>query len=203
VLRTLVARSGRIMTTSWMLRRLDYLTHQHHAASDAERIALLRPSATRALYGEYLTKLYGFEQPIESATSTLARSLACARPRARMLRADLLALGRARVPLAPRPQPRTVAEALGWCYVVERGRLLHGVLHRHLSVVLPEEIEIAGSYLASHAGGAGVRWHELGEVLDRVATTPAIVERVVVAAHSAFRRQRLWFHQAALASRAA
>jgi heme oxygenase len=191
------------MTTSWMLRRLDYVTYNHHAASDAERIALLRPNATRAMYVEYLAKLFGFEQPVESATGSLARELACARPRARLLRADLLALGLVRVAVAPRPQPRTIAEALGWCYVVERGRLLHGVLHRHLSTRLPHELDIAGSYLASHEGTAGARWEELGQMLDRVATSTAAIERVVVAAHAAFRRQRLWFHPVVASHRAA
>jgi len=186
-----------------MITRLEHATCHEHVAADADRLALLRPTATRAAYVAYLVGLYGFEAPIENGLGTAIVSLPHARPRASLLRADLLVLGEARIPLAPCPPVRTAAEALGWLYVVERGRLLHGVLHRHLATVMPHEVSVAGSYLASHAGTAGMRWRELGQELDRVARSAASVDVIVASALAAFRRQRLWFHHARAARHAA
>jgi heme oxygenase len=186
-----------------MLARLEHATCHEHVAADADRLALLRPTATRAEYVEYLVGLYGFEAPVETGLAVTIASLPNARPRTALLRSDLLVLGEAHIPLAPRPMPRTPAEALGWLYVVERGRLLHGILYRHLGTVLPHELDVAGSYLASHAGTTGIRWRELGDVLDSVARSRASVEATIANALAAFCRQRLWFQHARTARHAA
>lgn len=185
---------------SWMVEHLDWETRHHHVAADLDRVQLLRPNATRADYVDYLVRLYGFEAPVELAVATVAELAGVLRYRRRapMLAADLLALGQAtpRIRTAPRPTLRSAADALGWLYVVERGRQLHGVLHRHLSLRIPHEIYVAGSYLASQANATGARWCELGEALDRVAHAAPLADRIVRCAQVAFRRQRAWFEHA-------
>lgn len=71
--------------------------------------------------------------------------------------------------------------------------LLHGVLRRHLERRLPEQIARAGAYLAGNERAAGARIRELGAALDGLARSPGSVDRVIVAAHAAFRSQRHWF----------
>jgi heme oxygenase len=191
----------RAMSTSWMLERLEHHTWAHHVAADAPRIALLRPNVTRAAYLDYLTKLYSFEAPVETALAgSGVAALECAKPRAAQLRADLLALGQPRVATGAPPMLRNGAEALGWLYVVERCRLLHGVLHRQLAACLPHEMAAAGSYLAAQCGTTAVRWDELGATLDAAARSTAVVELIAATAHAAFRRQRLAHTSAAHAA---
>jgi heme oxygenase len=83
-----------------------------------------------------------------------------------------------------------VEQALGWLYVVERGRRLNALLHHHLVRRLPAELAIAGNYLLASTP-AGNRWHELGEALDRVGRYNAPAEQIINAAHRAFRALRL------------
>ncbi len=40
--------------------------------------------------------------------------------------------------------------------------------------VLPHELEVAGSYLASHSGTTGIRWRELGQVLFEELELPVL-----------------------------
>jgi heme oxygenase len=194
-------------SASWMIARLDRDTRTHHARADVERLALLRPNALRDEYVDYLVKLYGFEAPIEEALANAPDLAAVVRYRRRseLLAADLMTLGKNPVALRSIDPPAiaSLAEALGWLYVVERGRLMHGILHRHLAKVLRTEVSTAGCYLASHIGSAGARRHELGVALDRVARSVLTAQVISATAHAAFRRERRWFEGADASSEAA
>ncbi len=183
-----------------MLARIKRETQGQQAAADADRLEPLRFTATLTSYSSYLTQIYGFEAPIESAflgTSELGQ-LADLRWRSqvRLLRSDLAALGivdPTKLPTTLIPRFATLADAFGWMYVVEQSAVAHGQLHRHFSRWLPHPLVAAGCYLVGGERGVQKRLNELGVVLDSYATKPEIATKIVDAARIAFRRQRLWF----------
>jgi heme oxygenase (biliverdin-IX-beta and delta-forming) len=181
------------MSGSWMLRQLDYVTRQHHVPADAGRLALFNQGVTADRYVEFLSRLYSFEAPIESRWKRmpeLARVLDVERRiRTPFLLADLHALG-AQPELLPAPTFVGVEQAMGWMYVVERGRRLNGMLHRHLQRRLPREAMLGGNYLVASAS-SGARWEELGRALDKVAFNSAATDQIINAAHRAFRALRM------------
>jgi heme oxygenase len=77
-------------------------------------------------------------------------------------------------------------------YVIERPLLASAVIRGHLAAQLPAEMLHASSYFMCYAGQVGAMWRELGEAMDHVAATPAIADRIVVAAHDAFRTFHRW-----------
>ncbi len=178
---------------SWMLAQLEYATRTHHIAADAGRIALLAGAITRDRYEEYLGKVYAYEAPIEARWQKIEglESIVDIRPRLRagFLLSDLTAL-------AQRPEPPAAAtfvgveQALGWMYVVERGRRMNALLHRHLVRRIPQVVAIAGNYLDA-SSPCGIRWQQFGDALDRFATNHVIVEQLLNAANRAFRFQRV------------
>jgi heme oxygenase len=179
--------------TSWMLAQLDFATRQHHMGADAGRIALLAGPLTRERYEEYLSRTFAFEAPIElrwQRTEGL-ESVVDLRPSLRVgfLISDLAALN-LRPDIAQPASFVGVEQALGWMYVVERGRRMNGLLHRHLIRRLPQVIAIAGNYLNA-SSPCGSRWQQFGDSLDRFATNHVIVEQIINAAHRAFRTIRL------------
>lgn len=185
---------------SWMLARLKRETQGLRASADEGRLEPLRTTATLADYVTYLSRVYGFEAPIEAAfaaTSGLGQVIDLRwRPQIRLLKSDLMALGivdPTRLPATPAPRFATATEALGWMYVVEQNALLHGQILRHFARSLPNQLATAACYLTGVQRLAGTRLDDLGVVLDAHATRPEIATKIVDAACTAFRRQRLWF----------
>jgi len=183
-----------------MLPRLKRETSSHHLAADNDRMALVGAVVDRETYGRYLTRIYGFEAPLE-ARLAVTRGLdevidLRAHRQVRLLRSDLSTLGvvdPAKLPrcsIEPLDDP---AEALAWMYVIARNTLFHAVVERHLRACAPELARRAGAYLAMHPHAIGTRLREIGLALDRVATAPAIADRVVAAARNAFSIQHRWY----------
>lgn len=176
----------------WMLAQLDFATRAHHVHADAGRMALLGGPITRARYEEFLARLYAFEAPVERRWQEIAElgHIVELAPRLRtgFLVSDLTTLGVAVEPPVPAPFVG-VEQALGWMYVVERGRRLNALLLRHLARRLPREITIAGNYLAA-SSPCGARWQQLGAALDRYASDHVIAEQIINAAQRAFRSLR-------------
>jgi heme oxygenase (biliverdin-IX-beta and delta-forming) len=183
-----------------MLTRLNLETRALHPEADALWVELLAHGTTPDVYRSTLIAVYGFEAPVEAALSLTAGVSAVVplRPRARtgLLVQDLLTLGCtasfiARLPMCCQivPYP-SVAEALGWLYVVERATLLHETVRRHLEVAQPSLRAFA--YLRAYDGHTGQRWQELGHTLDRVASSEDIAKQIVSAARHAFATQRDW-----------
>jgi heme oxygenase (biliverdin-IX-beta and delta-forming) len=181
------------MSGSWMLRQLDFVTRPHHVPADAGRLALFNQGVTRERYVDFLGRLYSFEAPIEARWKRipeLTRILDVERRiRTPYLLADLHALG-VQPELLPTPSFTGVEQALAWMYVVERGRRLNGMLHRHLQRRLPREAMLGGNYLIA-SSSSGQRWEELGRALDKVAYNSATTDQIINAAHRAFRALRL------------
>jgi len=183
-----------------MLTRLNLETRALHPEADALWVELLSHGTTLDVYRSTLVAAYGFEAPVEAALSVTpgVSAVVPLRPRARtgFLVQDLLTLGYtaswiARLPMCCQIVPyRSVAEALGWLYVVERATLLHETVRRHLEVTQPSLRAL--SYLRAYDGHTGQRWQELGQVLDRVATSDETAEQIVAAARDAFATQRAW-----------
>lgn len=188
------------MLPSRMLNRLNHETAVHHKQADGDRLSILEsPGPVR--YRAYLAGLYGFEAPLEAAfemTPGLAVSISRPRAKSDRLVADLRALGLDANAISMLPKcPNLFAfrgepEALGWMYVTERAALLDQTVRHHLAKRLPAQVAVAGSHLAGPAGGAAKRFRELGEILDRIAHVSDVAERVVDAAHDAFRLQHDW-----------
>ena len=174
-----------------MLERLDVETKVHHGPADSARVALLG-NPTRQRYTDYLARVYAFEAPAEwrwIRTAGLDSVIDLA-PRlfAPKLAEDLATLGRF-PDVFPAQAFKGIAHALGWLYVVERGRLMNSMLHRHLVRRLPFESSIAGSYLAG-SGSLGLRWQQLGAALDDIAHNPTMTTQVINGALEAFRLMR-------------
>lgn len=177
---------------SWMLAQLEFATRAHHVAADAGRITLLSGAVTRERYEEYLAKVFQFEAPIEARWQKIIglESVIELKPRLRagFLISDLSALG-LRIESTPVAELVGVEQALGWMYVVERGRRMNALLYRHLVRRLPQQMAVAGNYLNA-SSPCGERWQGLGAALDKFANNHAIVEQIINAAHRAFRAHR-------------
>ena len=186
-----------------VLTRVDDHTSVAGAGADAQRLSLLAEPANIATYRAFLARLYGFEAPAELAfqmTAGLTDVIDVrARLHTRLLRSDLAALGIVDFTTITRciriPRFHSVLEALGWMYVIERGRMLHSILHRHLEEKLPSLAGVAGMYLRSERFAAG-RMRELGATLDSIVTCHADIDDVLVAALGAFRAQARWYSEA-------
>ncbi len=180
-------------TGSWMLQQLDFATRAHHVPADAGRLSLFTAKMTADKYVEFLSRIYSFEAPIEARWKRMPelQRVIDVGPRIRTpyLLSDLAALNAA-PELLPAPNLVGAEQGLGWMYVVERGRRLNGMLHRHLVKRLPRELTIAGNYLLA-SSPSGQRWHELGVVLDRAASDHHQAEQIINAAHRAFRALRM------------
>jgi heme oxygenase len=186
-----------------MLSRLAIATHAHHAVVEELLFgALAKPTLTA--YRAYLTSIYGFESPFEEAFALSGYvPLAFVAPRIKTGRIaqDLLALGLTHADYERLSRRHHIArfssaaQSLGWLYVVERLTLNHGTLRDHLAAALPDEMAVAGSYLAAYDGAAGERWQELRAELDHSASTPAAADVMIAAAHAAFASQIAWLRQ--------
>jgi heme oxygenase len=177
---------------SWMLAQLDFATRAHHVHADAGRMALLSGSVTRERYEDYLVRMFAFEAPVEArwrTTEGLSTIVEVPpRLRAGFLLSDLGALA-IRPEIPPAAPFVGVEQALGWMYVVERGRRMHSLLGRHLARRLPQVMAIASNYLGA-ASPCGLRWQQFGVALDRFATHHVIVDQIINAAHRGFRLLR-------------
>ena len=186
-----------------MLTRLNEETQPHHADADADVDRyLFRPTVTAHDYRTYLSRVYGFVVPLESALS-MAPGLTehidiKARAKGALIVHDLLALGMSMNEVNQLPQCLSVptfrgpAAALGWMYVAERPLLSSAVIRGHLATYLRAEMACASAYLACYSGQVGTMWRDLGLAMDRIAYTPAIADRIVMAAEDAFRVLARW-----------
>jgi len=181
-----------------MLLRLGLETQQHHAVADADRIAVMEASSP-ADYRAQLARILGFEAPVESALAHLLEAaLLRERTKAHWLRRDLMALGleAQAVECIPRYPARitSIAQALGWLFVIERHTLMSGLIRRQLEHRFDQLLCGATSYLAACGDTPGARFRSLCEALDehgsQHATHPTLI---VAAACEAFRAQRQWY----------
>ena len=194
-----------------MLARLDVETHAFHAEADAPWRALVGAHHVgRYEVVEQLVATYGFDAALESAlayTPHLEGFIDVApRFRSGLLAQDLLTLGLTPSAIAGLRQAMiapfaSVAEAFGWLYVHQRATLLFESVRSALVERMPE-IAAATSSLCIHAGKTDVMWDALGPPLDRVARTTAVEDRVVQAAHEAFRTMIAWHRPASAPARA-
>jgi heme oxygenase len=182
-----------------MLVRMAIETTAHHAYADGDRLALM-DARTREQYRSLLARVFGFESVVEAAVARirdLDPHLMRGFLKTPRLRTDLRALGMGSheielLPTANIAPIRTIPHALGWMFVLERHTLLAGLVRRHLTRALPEEIEIASSYLSAHGETPGARFRSFGDALAMYGRRymPA---SIVAAAAEGFRAQRQWY----------
>jgi heme oxygenase len=77
-------------------------------------------------------------------------------------------------------------------YVVERPLLSAAVIRGHLSAFLPREMQRASAYFLCYSGRVGTAWRELGEVMDVVAYSRPIEDRIIAGANECFRVLARW-----------
>jgi heme oxygenase len=196
-----------------VLARLNEATQPHHtlADSDVDRY-LFKPDISAADYRAFLARVYGFLLPVESALALTPGldEVIDVQPRAKAVLVvhDLMALGMTMTEVNELRQCETVptfrgpAEALGWMYVIERPVLASAVLRGHLATYLRAEMAFAASYLSAYAGQVGTLWRELGQVMDRIAYSAVLEERIIASANQGFRALQQ-FQRNDLAQRAA
>lgn len=179
-----------------MLTLLAAETCRYQSVADGDRLLLLAQSSVQK-YRSCLEQIYCFEQPVEAAlarTPGFDPALLRTHLKTIQLANDLRVLGGSIDNIAqPAGAFDDIAQALGWLYVIQRNTLYHGLVLRQLEMLIPEEIQIAGSYLSASEGVAGARMRELGVVLDRAARRGNGEGRVIAAANEALRRQRQWY----------
>jgi heme oxygenase len=194
-----------------MLLRLGFETTVHHATADNDRLSILNAGFDLATYTAFLSRIYGFEAPLDAALAmtTGVDDLVDlrGRTRVRLLRSDLQALCASDPSTLPRCSAvfpfRQPPEALGWMYAVERNTLLHGVIERHLRVRMAETMKVAGAYLSPQIKSTGARLRELGAAMDSAARSSTNADRIVAAAKAAFRCQHGWYEVATPSQRVA
>jgi len=185
--------------------RIDVETRAFHAEADAAWLRLVAPGQTpsRFDYIEQLVASYGFDAPLEAAlayTPHLEGFIDVApRFRSGLLAQDLLAIGLSPSAIAGLRQCMiapfaNVAEACGWLYVHQRATLLYDALRIELIDRLPEVAD-ATSALHVHDGWIGIMWDDLGEIIDDIACSQAVEDRIVRAALEAFRTTLSWYHR--------
>jgi heme oxygenase len=187
------------MLSSWTLRELLRRTKAHHADADLVQLQLLGRVDTLESYRKHLTKLYGFQRPLQScfAADREITSIGLATTtRLVPLRNDLQALGVVNHDLVRLDSSFGVAAAssaqlLGWLFVSERIGLLSTLILRKLKRRLPEDVyDSATAYMTMCSLQAVRRWVQLGVLLDR---HDSALDRVEQGAHDAFAAQRGWF----------
>jgi len=189
------------------LMQLNLATHASHAGVDEAWLELTSERVTRGQYVDRLSRVFGFEGPVEGVlayTPQLNDGLDLdirRRARAGFIALDLIELEvtpaqLSMIPQCPDVAPfTTAAEALGWLYALERSALLHDLVRHHLLARMPE-LESAVSYLSAFRGAAAERWAELGEAIDAVAISPAIFDTIATAATMAFDLAERWYRPA-------
>jgi heme oxygenase len=188
--------------TTGLLARLDVATRHWHAAVDEPWLDLLRPDVSRVDYLAQLVRMYGLVAPFESAckyTTGLGRVLDFRQlTRAGLIAQDLLALGLRPAEVAAVPQCGSItpfhslAEALGWAYVIERSTLLNDGVHRRLVARIPH-INDARAYLSLYDGRVSEQWSTFGRLVDRFGAKPESADEILAAAHTGFATAQQWF----------
>jgi heme oxygenase len=185
------------------LMRLNLDTQAFHAEVDAPWLELTGQSVTRGHYVAQLSRVFGFEAPLEGAlayTTNLGSIIDLRRHmRSGLIAQDLLSLDVTPAQLTAIPQCTkivpfsTATEALGWLYAMERATLLHELVHRHLAPGI-SSMGTACAYISAYANGiAADRWEELGDAMELVAISPVSVEDMTTAAIAAFECAEDWY----------
>ena len=191
----------RFLAVVRLIERIGIETQAFHQEAD-EDVSHLLGSDNPADYRRYLIRSYGFVLPVEhaiAATNDFHRSLQSSRFRKhQLLRRDLEGFHMRpheleRLPLCHVPSFGSPEEAFGWAYVIERETHSHASLYRHLAGVMPGVVAFSSAYIKCYFGVVGEAWTLFGDLLEPVAQAPEAAERVIEAARSAFRAQRLWW----------
>lgn len=180
------------------------------AAQHADVETLLPPSWStlgRDGYGAYLRRMAGFHLPLEERLlaahpwEALGLPDAAARPRAPLLRADLVALGidAAALPQATElPDVRELPRALGVLYVLEGSTLGGQVLAREVS---RGAAGVPTSFLSGAGEATGARWISFGQFAEALAARdPRVTGPAVAAAGETFAALAAWLRGAGAAS---
>ncbi|PWS39053.1 biliverdin-producing heme oxygenase [Falsiroseomonas bella] len=149
-------------------------------------------------YAVLLRRMLGFHAALESrldaveGLDTLGIDLA-ARRRTHLLRADLDWLGAsAAVPLAPLPEIRGPAEAMGALYVAEGSTLGARQLARALDAVLPPG-EAGRRFLIGHGERHGAMWRDCCAAIERCGVEPGARDAMIAGAAATFAAFEAWF----------
>ena len=186
------------MSSSWALRELIDRTKPHHADADLVQLQLLGGATSASSYRAELSRVYGFEKPLQHVFAAHDFQLcgACPRTRISALCSDLTALGVTAhgLPVATDlPLTADRARVFGWFFVAERTAFLSTLLLRRLKKQLAREVfESATAYLASCSRLGAARWRDLGKVLDAHAS-PTTIDDIAAGADEAYASQRRWF----------
>ncbi len=143
-------------------------------------------------YRKLLARMLAFHAPLEERLSHLDWAGTGvdfeSRRKARLLRADLAALGAPSegLPRAALPQLRSLAAGFGCLYVVEGSTLGGKIILRHVERALGLDAARGASFFASYRADVGPMWRAFGEAATAYCSTGPRVDEAVAAAIDTF-----------------
>jgi len=182
------------LAISPVLARLRAETRPYHDAVEQNEFnqALTAGTPSHAATARFLSKMYGFLQPFETALAQHADALGpawelAARRRAHLILLDLQ-VPAASLPLCPvLPPLATLPELLGAMYVLEGSTLGGQVLARQLAKA---GIDLR-RYFTGYGELTGPRWKTFCQLLA-AAATPANETKIVESAIHTFQQLAAW-----------
>jgi heme oxygenase len=189
-----------------VIDRLQAETEGFHPDADDDILCLLG-AVVPDDYKRFLTRTYGFVQPLEHAIARTPDLVMHADLRRfhkhQLLQRDLegFRMRSEDIERSPRcsiPRFDSAEQALGWAYVIERSTLSHGNLFRHLASAMPGDMIYTSSYLKCYSGAVGENWREFADTLDAIATRPDSIRWLIDGAKAAFHVHRAWHDESPL-----
>ncbi|MGE5186952.1 MAG: hypothetical protein ACM31C_33100 [Acidobacteriota bacterium] len=179
-----------------VLARVDTAMRPHHAAIDAPWLELASGVVAPKEYLHHLVRVYGFRAPLESALALTPRVALVIdlreRARTSWIVQDLLLLGLRPAKIARLPQCSSIVpfrddvEALGWMCLAEYIAGRHDAVRANIAFELPDA---PTAYLSAPRADP----RALADALEHIATSDAVVERVISAALAAIACHVAWF----------
>jgi heme oxygenase len=189
--------------SSPLLVRLKAETAHLHARIE-EAVPLLRPELDREGYRSYLSRLLGYQRPLEARLARFAGAWAdfgidfAERSKAALLVDDLLALGATEARLAALPECRvlpasaSLAEAWGCLYVIEGSTLGGQIILRALGPRLQLSPREGARFLAGYAERTGSCWKAFTLALAAFDAQGCDRDAMVRGASETFSTQLAW-----------
>jgi heme oxygenase len=184
------------------LRRATRSAHDRFELS----LPLLDPSLSHSRYVGVVQAFYGFYAPLEPLCERAAGAAGAtldlaARAKARLLAADLAALGHAASDVLALPRCRhlptvtSASQAMGVLYVLEGATLGGQIIRRHLLSALGLDAAHGAAFFTGYGDRTREMWLRFTDHIDRAADLE--IDTAIAAALATFDTMARWFAESA------